>query len=225
MAQVEQRLAAAHPRAAAAPALAPAPALAQAPPPAAQPPTEESSDDSSDRRRKEKKEKKKKKKEKRERRERERSKGQGGGRGQPGGGGVKDEGEGEVVVDEGDGDGVVEVVDPPNDPPPPPSGFSKLWAPNLPPLERRGRSPIQPRCCKRGARGINPFFPPPPHSHVTAMWIFRRLIRCWIRRNEGKHGGTWGKDASRGGSGSGKPFPVPPLPPCQRESVWAPCPH
>ena len=95
-----------------------------------------------------------------------------------------------MVVDEGDGDGEVQVVDPPNDPPPSPSGFSKPWAPNLPPPERRGLSPGQPRCCRRGARGINPFFPPPPHSHMTVMWIFRRLIRCLIRRNEGKHGGT-----------------------------------
>ena len=59
-----------------------------------------------------------------------------------------------MVVDEGDGDGEVQEVDPPNDPPPPPS--------NRPPPERRGRSPGQPRRCRRGAPGINPFFPPPP---------------------------------------------------------------
>ena len=38
-----------------------------------------------------------------------------------------------MVVDEGDGDGEVQEVDPPNDPPPSPSGFSKPWAPNRPP--------------------------------------------------------------------------------------------
>ena len=131
----------------------------------------------------------------------------------------------------GTGMGKFRLLTPPNDPPPPsPSGFSKPWAPNLPPPERRGRSPGQPRCCRRGARGINPFPPPPPppaHSHMTVMWIFRRLIRCLTRRKEGEHRGTWGKDASRGGggSGSGNPSLVPPLPPCQRQSVWAPCPH
>ena len=119
-----------------------------------------------------------------------------------------------MVVDEGDGYGEVQEVDPPNDPPPPsPSGFSKPWAPNLPPPERWGRSPGQPRRCRRGARGINPFFPPPPHSHMTVMWIFRRLIRCLIRRNEGKHGGTWGKDASRWGGWVWKPHPGAPLAP------------
>ena len=57
--------------------------------------------------------------------------------------GVKEVGEGEVVVDKGDGDGGgdgdgVEVVDPPNDPPPSPNGFSKQWAPSLPPPEEQG---------------------------------------------------------------------------------------
>ena len=82
------------------------------------------------------------------------------------GGGVKEEGEGEVVVDEGDGHGDgdgdgVEVVDPPNNPPPYPSGFSKPWAPSLPPPRSRGRSHGQPMSWSRGARGINQFFPPP----------------------------------------------------------------
>ena len=68
-----------------------------------------------------------------------------------------------MVVDEGDGDGEVQEVDPPPmTPPPSPSGFSKPWAPNRPPPERRGRSPGQPRRSRRGAPGINPFFPPPP---------------------------------------------------------------
>ena len=162
-----------------------------------------------------KKKQKKKKKEKRERRERESSQGQGGVEASLGGG-VKEEGEGEVVVDEEEGDGEVQVIDPPNDPPPSPSGFSKPWAPNRPPPEKRRRSPGQPRCCRRGARGINPFFPPPNHSHMTVMWIFRPMIRCFIRRNEGQHGGTWGKDASRGGGvWVWRPHPGAPLAPLQ----------
>ena len=47
------------------------------------------------------------------------------------------------------------------------------------------------------------------------MWIFRRLIRCLIRRNEGKHGGTWGKDASRAWVWVWKPLlgaPLAPMP-------------
>ena len=48
---------------------------------------------------------------------------------------------------------------------------------------------------------------------MTVMWIFRRLIRCLIRRNEGKHGGTWGKDAFRGGVWVWKPHTDAPLAP------------
>ena len=48
---------------------------------------------------------------------------------------------------------------------------------------------------------------------MTVMWIFRRLIRCLICRNEGKHGGTWVKDACRGGGGLGLETP-PWCPPC-----------
>ena len=44
------------------------------------------------------------------------------------------------------------------------------------------------------------------------MWISRRLIRCLIRRKDGEHRGTWGKDASRGG-GVWKPLPGSPLAP------------
>ena len=76
------------------------------------------------------------------------------------------------MVDEGDGDGDgdgLEVVDPPNHPPRSPSGFSKPWAPSQPPPGRRGRSPGQPGCYSRGARGINQSPPPPPHSHMTVM--------------------------------------------------------
>ena len=47
---------------------------------------------------------------------------------------------------------------------------------------------------------------------MTVMWIFRRLIRCLIRRKEGEHRGTWGNDDSRGG-GVWKPLPRAPLAP------------
>ena len=70
-----------------------------------------------------------------------------------------------MVVDEGDGDGDgdgegVEVVDPPNAPPSLPQWLLEALGPSLPPPGRRGRSLGQPRCWSRGARGINPFFPP-----------------------------------------------------------------
>ena len=45
------------------------------------------------------------------------------------------------------------------------------------------------------------------------MWIFQRLIRCLIRRREGEHGGTWGKDASMGGVWVGNSLPGAPLAP------------
>ena len=50
---------------------------------------------------------------------------------------------------------------------------------------------------------------------MTVMWIFRRLIRCLIRRKEGVHRGTLGKDASGGGGVFcvWKPLPVAPLAP------------
>ena len=59
------------------------------------------------------------------------------------------------------------------------------------------------------------------------MCIFQRLVRWLIRRNEGEHSGTWGKDASRGagGFGSGNPSLVPPSPPCLRPPVWVVCRH
>ena len=74
-----------------------------------------------------------------------------------------------MVVDEGEGDGDrhgdgIEVIDPPppiTPPTPSPSGFSKPRAPSQPPPARRGRSPGQPRCWSRAARGINQSFPPP----------------------------------------------------------------
>ena len=56
---------------------------------------------------------------------------------------------------------------------------------------------------------------------MTVMWFLRRLIRCLIRRKEGEHRGTWGKDVSRGGgAGSGNPSLVP-LPVPMPENISA----
>ena len=226
MAQLEERLAVAAPaQAPAAPPALPHP-VESLPPPAR--PSEESSDDSSDRRKKEKKEKKKKK---RERRERERSQGLGGGGYRPAwGGGVKEEGEGEVVVDEGNVDGEegegLEVVDTPMRPPSSPSGSSKPWAPSpLLPRRKAGAIPWSAQVLEQGFAGGQPVFSSPAHSHMTVMSIFRRLIRCLIRRNAGEHRGTRGKDASRWGGGLQNPSLVPRSPPCLGPPVWAVCPH
>ena len=132
-----------------------------------------------------------------------------------------------MVVDEEDGDGDgdgVRVVDPPNDPPLP-EWLLKTLVPQSATAQKAGPIPWSAQVLQEGCAGDQPVSSSPPHSHMTVMWIFRRLIGCLIRRKEGEHRGTWGKDASRGGAGSGNPSLVPPLPPCQRQSVWAPCPH
>ena len=64
-----------------------------------------------------------------------------------------------------------------------------------------------------GCAGDQPVFCCPAHSHMTVMLIFRRSIRCLIRQKEGKHRGTSGKDASRGGGLVWKPLPGAPLAP------------
>ena len=84
----------------------------------------------------------------------------------PASGGVKEEGEGGVVVDQGNGDGSgdgegVEVVDPPNVPLPLPHWLLKALGPQSAPPGRWGQSSDRPVCWSRGARGINPLFPPP----------------------------------------------------------------
>ena len=222
MAQVEQRLAVVA-------ALAAPPALAPPPPPTPPArPSEESSEDSLDERKKEKKEKKKKKREKRERTEREGSQG-GGGTGQPGGGGLRTRGRGKVVVDEGNGDGEegerVEVVDPPPPSPPLPQWLFKASGPQTATARKAGAIGWSAQGLEPGCAGDQPVFSSPAHSHMTIMSIFRRLIRCLIRRKEGGRRGTWGKDASKGGFGSGNPSLVPPWLPCPRPRRWAVCPH
>ena len=98
-------------------------------------------------------------------------------------------------------------------PPPLPQWLPKAPGPQSATPRKAGPIPWSTHVLQEGCAGINPFFPPPPHSHMTVMWIFRRLIRCLIRRNEGKHGGTWGKDASRGWVWVWKPLPDAPLAP------------
>ena len=99
---------------------------------------------------------------------------------------------GNVDGEEGEGR---EVVDHPHAPPTPQWLLKALDPIPQPP----GRQVLG-----QGCAGDQPFFSSPAHSHMTIMWIFRTLIRCLIRRKEGEHTGTWGKDASRGGGGSGR---------------------
>ena len=65
-----------------------------------------------------------------------------------------------MVVDEGDGAAKVQVVDPPNDPPPSPSGFSSLGPPicNRP---KGGAGPLVHPGAARGVRGGSTRFRPP----------------------------------------------------------------
>ena len=213
MAQVERRLAVAG-APAAPPAIAPTPAPPP-PPPAAQPPTEESNDDSSDRRQKEKKEKKKKKKEKSERRERERSQGQGGGY-MPAWGGLRMRGRGKWWWTRGTGTGTgmeLSLLTAPNHPPPLPQWLLKALGPQSATARKAGPIPWSAQVLEQGCAGDQLVFSSPPHSHMTVMWIFRRLIRCLIRRKEGEHKGPWCKDASRGGVWVWKPLPGAPLAP------------
>ena len=158
----------------------------------------------------------------------------------PAWGGLKEEGKGEVVVNKGDGDrdedgdgdgdgngDGVEVVDPPMHPPPLPQWLLKALGPRSATARKVGAIPCSAQVLEQGCAGDQPVFSSPAHSHMKVMWIFRRLIRCLIRRREGEDRGTWGKDASGGGggSGSGNPSLVPRWPPCERASVRAVCPH
>ena len=129
-----------------------------------------------------------------------------------------------MVVDEGDGDGEVQVVDPPNDPPLP-QWLLKALGPLSATARKAGPIPWSAQVLQEGCAGDQPVSPRPPNSHMTVMWIFRRLIRCLIRRNKGNTEAPGVRMPPGGGSGSGNPSLVPPLPPCHRQSVRAPCPH
>ena len=120
-----------------------------------------------------------------------------------------------MVVDEGNGDGDgegVEEIDPPNHPPHLPQWLLKALGPQSAPARKAGPIPWSPQVLEQECAGNQPV-PPPPHSHMTVMWIFRRLVRCLIRRKKGVHRGTWGKDASKGGVWVWKQLPGAPLAP------------
>ena len=88
-----------------------------------------------------------------------------------------------MVVDEGDGDGEVQVVDPPPMTPPPlPQWLLKAVGPQSATARKAGPILWSAQVLQEGCAGDQPFFSSPPHSHMTVMWIFRRLIRCLIRQ-------------------------------------------
>ena len=91
-----------------------------------------------------------------------------------------------MVVDEANGDGEegegVEVVDPPPLPIPPP--------PTTATARKAGAIGWSAYVLGPGCAGDQPVFSSLAHSHMTIMWIFRRLIWCLIRRKEGEHRGT-----------------------------------
>ena len=110
-----------------------------------------------------------------------------------------------MVLDEGD--------DPPQLPPPLPPWLLKALGPKSATARKAGPILRSAQVLEQECAGDQAVFSSPPHSHMTVMTIFRRLIRCLIRRKEGEHRGTSGKDASRGGGGLGLETP-PWCPPC-----------
>ena len=121
-----------------------------------------------------------------------------------------------MVVDEGNIDGEegegVEVVDPPQHPPPLPQWLLKALGPQSAAPRKACAIPWSARVLERGCAGDQPVFSSPAYSHMTLVWIFRRLIRCLIRGKEGEHRGTPGMDASMGGGGPETPHWCPPRP-------------
>ena len=102
----------------------------------------------------------------------------------------------------------------PMTPPPLPQWLLKAVGPQSATARKAGPIPWSAQVLEQGCAGDQPVFSSPAHSHMTVMWIFRRLLRCLIRRREGEHRGTWGKDASGGGGGwVWKPLPSAPLVP------------
>ena len=139
----------------------------------------------------------------------------GGGRGQPGGGGSRMRGRGKWWCTRGTGTGTgmkFRLLTPPMTPPLP-QWLLKALGPQSATARKAGPIPWSTRVLQEWCAGNQPVFSSPPHSHMTVMWIFRRLVRCLIRRKEGEHRGPWGKDASRGGDlGPETPSWCPPNP-------------
>ena len=102
---------------------------------------------------------------------------------------------------------------PPMHPPPLPQWLLKAVGPQFGAARKAGAIPWLAQVLELGCAGDQPVFPSPAHSHMTVMWIFRRLIRCLIRRREGniEAPGVW--LPPRGGVWVWKPLPGAPLAP------------
>ena len=98
-------------------------------------------------------------------------------------------------------------------PPPLPQWLLKALGPQPATARKAGAIALSAQVLEQGCAGDQPVFSPPAHSHMTIMWIFRRLIRCLIRWKDGEHRGTWGKDVFKGGVWVWKPLPGAPLAP------------
>ena len=103
-----------------------------------------------------------------------------------------------VVKEEGVGEGDVMVMDPP----PNPSNFDPMALKRLGPttstVRKATRDPWFAQARLQGCAREPPLFVGSSHTHISPQWVFRRLVRCLIRRSdEGK--GVWKKDADRGG--------------------------
>ena len=65
---------------------------------------------------------------------------------------------------------------------------------------------------QEGRAGDQPVFAGATHTHMTLEWVFRRRVRCQIRR-QGETKGTWREDAERGGTWTWRPLPGEPMNP------------
>ena len=90
-------------------------------------------------------------------------------------------------------------------PPPPPQ---KLTLPQslLKPLGRTSVAarkatmvPCSAQALQEGCARDQPLFSGATHAHTTLEWVFRRLVRCQIRRH-GEKKGTWRRDGKQGGT-------------------------
>ena len=67
---------------------------------------------------------------------------------------------------------------------------------------------------QEGCARDQPLFAGALHAHMTLDWVFRRLVRCQIRRH-GENKGTWRRDNERGGAWTWRPLPgelISPMP-------------
>ena len=123
-----------------------------------------------------------------------------------------------MVVDKGnvdreEGEGV-KVVDPPPCAPPLSPVAPQALGPQSASAPKAGAIPWLAQVLEQGCAGDQPVFSYPAHSHMIAMCILRRSIRCLIRWKKEEHRGTWHNHASGGGGGMESPPSWPPSPPC-----------